>query len=298
MSRARPTSWTGAYEYLTERIKTLLAEGKPVGVLGSARATNEENYLAGKLARAGLHTNNLDFCGHAACRPLLEGFEHAAGPDWPCASLKDVVASDLIVLVEGNLAETHPQAASAVMRALRQRARLITMGCRTTQMARLASLHLPTAPGREGEAVNELLAAARWMDRIGANDASPDGGPGATRPSDSSLQAAKWLARAARVSILVPPLAGPPDRCQQNAAALAALGGVSGSSNHRVFGLLPLLSRGNTRGACDMGVAPDRLPGYEPIDARAARQRLQDLWGTSLPSSSGKNAASCSSQYC
>ena len=33
-----------------------------IGVLSSARITNEENYLAQKFARAALGTNNVDHC--------------------------------------------------------------------------------------------------------------------------------------------------------------------------------------------------------------------------------------------
>ena len=68
-------SWDEALDHVAGRIKELIDAGKSVGVLGSARATNEENYLAGKLARAGLQTNNLDFSYHSICGPLLTGLE-------------------------------------------------------------------------------------------------------------------------------------------------------------------------------------------------------------------------------
>jgi len=39
-----------------------------------------------------------------------------------------------------------------------------------------------------------------------------------------------------------------------------------------------------------MGVAPQRLPGYEPLDNEQSRQRLQNLWGKNLPSDRGRSA--------
>jgi predicted molibdopterin-dependent oxidoreductase YjgC len=36
-----------------------------------------------------------------------------------------------------------------------------------------------------------------------------------------------------------------------------------------------------------MGVAPDRLPGYEPLAAGPTQERLQNLWGQSLPPGRG-----------
>ena len=53
---------------------------------------------------------------------------------------------------------------------------------------------------------------------------------------------------------------------------------------------MPLLARSNVRGACDMGIAPDRLPGCRPLDDRESQRRLQDLWGKKLPSTHGLNA--------
>ena len=41
-----------------------------------------------------------------------------------------------------------------------------------------------------------------------------------------------------------------------------------------------------------MGIAPDRLPGYQPLDDQAAQQRLQALWGKKLPSAPGLDAES------
>src|ERR1039458_6873117 len=62
--KQEPVSWDEALDRVADRLKQLLNAGKPVGVLGSSRATNEENYLAGRLARVGLQTNNVDFSYH------------------------------------------------------------------------------------------------------------------------------------------------------------------------------------------------------------------------------------------
>ena len=61
--------------------------------------------------------------------------------------------------MEGDLAETHPRAASAVMTAVDKGAHLITIAHTATQMSRLASLRLPAMPGNEGEVIDGLLAS-------------------------------------------------------------------------------------------------------------------------------------------
>ena len=290
-------SWDEALDHVVGRLKELMNAGKPVGVLGSSRATNEENYLAGRLARAGLQTNNVDFSYHPICRPLLAGLEEVGGKHAPSIRLNDIASSQVILLTEGNLAETHPRAASSVLKALEKGAHLITVGYRKTQMARLASLHLQTTPENEGEVINGLLAAIldlRLQDRtsvpIGYDALRRD--LETVKRTEEVRQAAEWIARAERAAFLIAPSCGPGDQSRKDAAAFAKLAAITGHLDKPASGLLPLLARSNVRGACDMGVVPDRLPGYDPLDDARSRQRVQDLWGKTLPSAPGLSAES------
>ncbi len=57
-------SWDEAFDVIAEGLKKVKAEHGPdaIGVLVSAKCTNEENYLLQKLARAAIGTNNVDHC--------------------------------------------------------------------------------------------------------------------------------------------------------------------------------------------------------------------------------------------
>ncbi len=57
-------TWEDAMSLVAERLLAIRAEGstEAIGVLGSARCTNEENYLLQRLTRAGLNTNSIDHC--------------------------------------------------------------------------------------------------------------------------------------------------------------------------------------------------------------------------------------------
>lgn len=57
-------SWPEALEEAARRLKQIRRNfgSEAIGILASARITNEENYLLNKLARAALGTNNLDHC--------------------------------------------------------------------------------------------------------------------------------------------------------------------------------------------------------------------------------------------
>lgn len=58
------STWDEAILYTADRLKAIVTQHGPdsVGVLVSAKMTNEENYLAQKFARAVIGTNNVDHC--------------------------------------------------------------------------------------------------------------------------------------------------------------------------------------------------------------------------------------------
>lgn len=62
--RFRKVSWEDAVGAASSKLKEIVDAHGPdsVGVLVSAKMTNEENYLAQKFARAAVGTNNVDHC--------------------------------------------------------------------------------------------------------------------------------------------------------------------------------------------------------------------------------------------
>jgi predicted molibdopterin-dependent oxidoreductase YjgC len=291
-------SWDAALDLLVERIKGLLDAGKSMAVLGSPRVTNEENYLAGRLARAAFHTNHIDFCSHSSFRNLLAGVEEVTGEHAGFASLIEVEASETIILLEGDLARTHPRAAFSIMRAVDKGARLVTVGCAKTQMAHLSSLHLTAAPGNCGEVIDGLLAGVISLgledrrsveERCEGYEALRRGVEG-LKPTDELQKAAKWVARAGRATFLISPTGGSAQHSQKEAAALASLAAITGHLERTGSGLLLLLGRSNVRGACEMGVAPDRLPGYQTIKDERALSRMRAVWGKEPPDVQGLDA--------
>ena len=62
--RLVPVSWQEAYEHTATELKRIQRQhgNNALGVLSSAKCTNEENYLLQKFTRAVLKTNNIDHC--------------------------------------------------------------------------------------------------------------------------------------------------------------------------------------------------------------------------------------------
>ncbi len=62
--RLHEVAWNKAIQFGADKLRAIIAEHGPdsVGVLASAKITNEENYLLQKFARAVVGTNNVDHC--------------------------------------------------------------------------------------------------------------------------------------------------------------------------------------------------------------------------------------------
>lgn len=61
----RETSWDEALDKVAQGLKSAMGEGDNtdrIGLISSARCTNEENFLMAKMARSGLFTSSIDHC--------------------------------------------------------------------------------------------------------------------------------------------------------------------------------------------------------------------------------------------
>ena len=59
----RPASWAEALDRAAEGFRRNLAAGpNRLGIFSCSKSTNEMNFLAGKLARVGFETHNIDSC--------------------------------------------------------------------------------------------------------------------------------------------------------------------------------------------------------------------------------------------
>jgi predicted molibdopterin-dependent oxidoreductase YjgC len=62
--RLRPASWDEAMERAADGFRRVVADRGPdaVGFFSCSKATNEMNFIAQKVARAAIGTNNIDSC--------------------------------------------------------------------------------------------------------------------------------------------------------------------------------------------------------------------------------------------
>jgi NADH-quinone oxidoreductase subunit G len=229
-----PATWADALGLAARKLTEVRSSrgGEAIGVIGSNRGTNEENYLLQKFARTVLCTNNIDHQRTADYAAFARAF---SGRHGRAASLRDTATAPAILLVGGNPTDEHPLLAWNLRTNVRlNRARLYIASDRPIKLERQAksTLRLP-----EGG----YSTLATFLEK-----------------SDSEFSKAVL----AEDTLLV--VFGP-DFCGPEVTELVTWGIRRGNVRFAFLG-----GYVNSRGAAEMGLLPDLLPGYTPVTAPGA----------------------------
>jgi formate dehydrogenase alpha subunit len=301
-------SWDEALSLTTASLWMLREEFGPdaVGVLTSAKGTNEENYLLMKLARAGLKTNNVDHVARLCHAPTVAGLGYAFGSGAMTNSIKDLAMADAILVVGSNTTEQHPLVAAYILEARKKGAKLIVADPRNTQLADLADIRLSPRPGtdiawinsmlniivREGLEDREFISARTecFEDvRRSVGGYSPEMAERISGiPAEDLRAAARVYGSAKRAAIVYAMGITQHVTGTDNVQALANLALATGNIGREGTGIYPLRGHQNVQGACDMGALPDVYSGYQKV--ALTRSKFEGAWSTELPESPGKTA--------
>ncbi|HEY1210184.1 MAG TPA: NADH-quinone oxidoreductase subunit NuoG [Terracidiphilus sp.] len=242
--KLEPVTWEHALRLAGGKLKRIRdskaridGSSAAIGVVGSNRTTNEENYLLQKFARTVLQTNNID---HERTVDYASFVRALAGHNGKTASLRDTATAPAILLIGGNPTEEHPLLSWNLRTNVRlNSARLYIANAKAIKLERMAksTLRLPA---------DGYLALAAYL-----------GG------SDAVLKDAAFRnAVLAEESLLV--VFG----AEYSGAQVAEL--VAWGLKRRNVRFAFLGGYANSRGAADMGLLPDLLPGYVPVTAPGA----------------------------
>ncbi len=260
-----PSTWEQAFELIASKFKEVLTDGTPsaVGVIGSNRTSNEENYLLQKFARLVLGTNNIDHHRTAdfpAFASALAGKEDATVP------LRKLGEAPSILLIGNNPTEQHPLLAWQLRTNVRlHRARVYVVNSYPIKLRRQATAFAQIAPGSEGSFVQFL----------GGNDSAADAilSPQLTREGLNELRD-KLKGEKPLMIVFGSELRG------GDVKALVDWGLSQGAK----FACLG--DYANSRGAADMGLYPDMLPGYAPVGSTTS---YHEEWLDEIPTQPGMN---------
>ena len=151
-------SWNEARAFVVERLRTLIERHGPdsIGMLGSARATNEENYLAQKFARVVIGTNNVDCCARVCHAPSAAALKLMFGTGLATNSFDDIEIARTILVCGANATENHPIVGARIKQAALRGARLIVIDPRRIELAELRGLPPALRPGTNIPLLNAM----------------------------------------------------------------------------------------------------------------------------------------------
>jgi formate dehydrogenase major subunit len=303
----RRTSWNEARAFVSRRLRELIDRYGPdsIGLLGSARATNEDNYLTQKFARVVIGTNNVDCCARVCHAPSAAGLRSVLGAGLATNSFDDIEVARTILVCGANPTEDHPIVGARIRQAARKGVRLIVIDPRRIELTGDAAHHLAIRPGTNVALLNafaHVVIAGGLHDRefvqrrvSGFEDfrAFIEAWPPERAAAVCGVEAGA-IREAARAYAMGPPAMsihglGLTEHVQgtDGVKALVNLALLTGNVGKRGTGINPLRGQNNVQGAAHMGCDPGMLAGSIPIDE--GRDACERLWGVSLPRTRGLN---------
>jgi len=312
-NRFQEVSWKQAIDSISQRLSSIIeASGADsVGIVSSARATNEDNYAAQKLARAVFKTNNVDHCARICHSPTVVGLNMTLGSGAMTNSVDDVSKADVIMVIGADPTENHSVIGGQVMLAKLRGAKLIVVDPRRTRLAKMADIHLQLTSGSNIALLNAMVSEIikhQWQDQDFV-DSRCDGFEELAKSVCGAMNRVRQetgldpekVTEAARIysqakSSMIMYGMGITQFMSGtfNVVALSNLALICGQIGRPGTGINPLRGQNNVQGACDMGCLPNVYPGYQAVDNPSVHQRFSNAWGTELSPKKGLTSLSMS----
>jgi len=276
------TSWADALKLVAEKFRAIQKTGwtNPLGGIVGAHLSNEDLYLFQKLFREVFGTHNIDHrLGLSAALEDETVYTVGVGVG---TDLGRVGQGSTILVIGSDLDQEAPILYLRVAAASTKRgAHVINAGGRRTKLDAQAQTSLWYRYGTAAHLVLGLLASVveqglvdqEWIDdrttgfaqfKKSLQDYRPAKVAEITGIAAEEIKAAAKAFAEAENGIILFGLETGNDSGLR--AALEALALVTGHAGKPNSGLIAVLPHVNSRGALDMGLLPDQLPGYQPVE--------------------------------
>jgi formate dehydrogenase major subunit len=303
----RTVTWDEAIAYTAGKLKAYLENNGPdsVAVLGSARATNEENYVAQKFARVALGTNNVDCCARVCHTPTAAAMKMMLGTGAATNSFDDIELAETILICGANPTENHPIPGARIKQAVRSGAKLIVIDPRKTELTKFADVHLQLKAGTNILLFNALAHTVIYegltdegfvaervdeFDEFKAflADYSPDAVAAECGVDAGDIRAAARLYATAKPAMCLHGL-GMTEHLQgtEGVMTIVNLALLTGNIGKPGTGVNPLRGQNNVQGSAHMGCDPGILTGSVGIDE--GRPLFESVWNATIPETKGLN---------
>ena len=300
--RWRERSWRQIAGDLARALERVASQHGPeaIAFYVSGQLLTEDYYVANKLAKGFLATNNIDSNSRLCMSSAVAAYAGAFGSDGPPPSYADIDRADHMLILGSNTSACHPILWARIRRRQAEGATVTVIDPRATPTATAADLHLQVRPGADLPLLSAILArlhadgmtdplflarhvsggteaiaaALEWTPARAAERSGV--------PAEHILEAARMFGSARRAMTIWSMGANQSTVGTLKNRALVNLCLATGNIGRPGSGPLSLTGQPNAMGGRETGGLASLLPGYRHVtnpDDRAEMRRLWDIPG-------------------
>ncbi|MEW1824302.1 bifunctional nitrate reductase/sulfite reductase flavoprotein subunit alpha [Streptomyces sp. NPDC088196] len=294
-----PTPVADAIAETARRLRRIVDEHGPdaVALYVSGQMSLEAQYLANKLAKGFLRTNQIESNSRLCMASAGAGYKSSLGADGPPGSYEDFERADVFLVIGSNMADCHPILFLRMMERVKAGAKLIVVDPRRTATAAKADLFLQIAPGTDLALLNGLLrllhenghtdpefiaAHTEGWEALPAflADYAPDAVAALTGLAEDDIRtAARLIGEAGEWMSCWTMGLNQSTHGTWNTNALVNLHLATGAICRPGSGPFSLTGQPNAMGGREMGYMGPGLPGQRSVLVDAEREFTEEVWG-------------------
>ena len=263
----------------------------------SGQMSLEAQYLANKLAKGFVRTNQIESNSRLCMASAGSGYKLSLGADGPPGSYQDFEHADVFFVIGSNMADCHPILFLRLLDRLKAGAKLIVVDPRRNATADRADLFLQIRPGTDLALLNGLLHllvenehidqgfiaehTEGWGDMPGFLADYPPARVAETTgiPEADIRRAARWIGAAGDWMSCWTMGLNQSTHGTWNTNALVNLHLASGAICRPGSGPFSLTGQPNAMGGREMGYMGPGLPGQRSVLVQEERAFTEELWG-------------------
>ena len=307
----KPLSWERAMSLLADQVQSVTQTHGPdaFAMYGSGQLHTEDYYIAQKLVKGVLGTNNFDANSRLCMSSAVVAYKRAFGSDGPPCCYDDLDQADLIFIIGSNTAECHPVLFNRILSRRRKadgRPKLVVVDPRRTPTAAAADWHLAIRPGSDRQLLRGIARCLIERDAVDTAfvsqhthgfDTFVDGLSGVSvedcaeacglTPNEIQAVAEQWSSQG-RVLSLWSMGINQSSNGTGSACALINLHLITGQVGLAGAGPFSLTGQPNAMGGRESGGLVGLLPGYREVQRPEHREAIEAHWCLPHGSISGK----------
>lgn len=307
-------SWEEANNLIARKFNEIKQQygNEALAGYGSAKCTNEDNYIFQKFIRIAFGNNNLDYCTRLCHASTVTAMLKSLGSGAGSNSIEDFANTECHFIIGNNMIETHPVTATFVKNGMYKGNKIIVCDPRWTKMSDYADIWLQPRMGTDVALLNGIMHVIIKENMIdkkfiksrveGGMEAfeqlkslvqkyTPEETERITRvPKSKITEAARMYAGASTAMIATGMGLSQQVVGTHMVFSLINMMLITGQVGKETAGIDPPRGQNNVQGVTDIGVSPINYPGYIPVGNADNRKKLAKLWNVdynALPSEPG-----------